>query len=434
MKVLVIGAGISGIAAARRLKAKGATVEILEARDRIGGRAYTRTLGTHPIDIGASWYHDKDYNPLYKIGASKLNFTCVETSYENHQGYGSTGTPYTEEELKKIKTFENRIQQIIETSSMLVQDTSLSSQIFRQFNGMSTEDKILYNQVVNDLIEQEYAISVDELSAKWFDWGFWKYSADALPLSGMIQMVNFLSQNLSITLNCTVQHIDYSGTVIKVQTNQGEKTADKVLVTVPIGVLKHNSIIFNPALPQTKVESIQKINAGSYTKTYLQFPTVFWPAEKDWLTQARPIEQYGQWSEWFSLYRCTGGAKILLGFNAGNFSKTLETTCTDQQITDQAMNALRNLFGSNIPAPISSYTSRWTTDPFSRCSYSSLGVGATPNTRIELQMPVNNKLYFCGEATSAQHASTLKGAYKSGLDAAFYILKNKVPEYFTIET
>lgn len=429
MKVLIIGAGISGLTAAKRLKSRGVDVEIIEAKNRIGGRAYTTMLGDNPIDVGASWFHDYKYNPLYKKGKKTLNFTAIETSYSNYQGYNADGTPHTQEQLTKIATFEKRVQQIIQSSSRMLDDVSLSSQLFRQFNGLTEEDKILYNQVVNDLIEQEYAISTNELSAKWFDWGFWKDSGDVIPINGMIQIVDLLAQGLNITQNCVVQSIDYTSSVVKVQTNLGEKTADKVLVTVPVGVLKSNTISFNPALPSNKITAIQKINMGSYTKTYLEFPSVFWPGERDWLTQAQPIDQFGQWSEWFSLYRCTGGAKILLGFNAGNFSKTLETTCTDQQIIAQAMVSLKKIFGSNIPDPIRTFTSRWYTDPYARGSYSSLGIGATPNTRIDLMMPINNKVYFSGEATSALHASTLKGAYKSGLDVANFIINNTLPVY-----
>jgi len=299
------------------------------------------------------------------------------------------------------------------------------------FNKLSLQDKILYKQVVNDLIEQEYAITTDDLSAKWFDWGFWKDSGDMLLKKGQSEITNLLSRNLQITTNCIVQGIDYTGSQVKVFTNLGEKTADKVLVTVPVGVLKNNSITFTPTLPSKKIEAIQKINMGSYSKLYLEFSSLFWPADKDWITQSRSLEEFGKWTEWFSLYRSTG-AKILLGFNAGNFSKILDETYTDQQIVDEGMNKLRLLFGQNIPNPISTAVSRWYTDPYSKGAYSSLGIGATPNSRIDLLDPVNDKLYFSGEATSPQHASTLKGAYLSGRAAATYMLNNTRPSYIQL--
>jgi monoamine oxidase len=134
----------------------------------------------------------------------------------------------------------------------------------------------------------------------------------------------------------------------------------------------------------------------------------------DWLEYIP--QQAGAWTEWVSFMR-TAKMPILLGFNAAERGKAIEAW-TDQQIVASAMQTLKTIYGSAIPAPVDYQITRWASDPFALGSYSYNPVGATPTMRKELAKPVANKLFFAGEASESDYFSTAHGAYLSGLRAA----------------
>ena len=231
---------------------------------------------------------------------------------------------------------------------------------------------------------------------------------------GFQVIVNHLSEGLNVHVGETVKRVDWTGETVRVVTMRDEYLADKVLVTLPLGILKDKRVEFTPVLPSAKIKAISKLEMGIFNKCYLRFSEVFWPEDIDWLEYI-PAE-HGVWTQWVSLANAVD-QPILLGFNAGNRGREIESW-TDQKIVDSAMQTLHTIFGSGIPAPIDFQITRWSSDPFTLGSYSFNPVGSHPKWRTELAQPVGNKLYFAGEATEQDSFGTAHGAYLSGIRAA----------------
>ena len=190
--------------------------------------------------------------------------------------------------------------------------------------------------------------------------------------------------------------------------------ADRVILTLPIGVLKQGSITFDPKLPAEKTEAIKAIGAGLLNKVALKFPKVFWDPDPHWIT--RLSEEKGDFTSWLNFVPYTG-APVLVAFNAGAFARKIEKA-SDEEIKGKAMAALKTLYGDSIPDPIGVQITRWESDPFAHCSYSFPAVGMTEQTRKDLAAPVAERIFFAGEATSSEYPSTVHGAFLSGLREA----------------
>ena len=260
---------------------------------------------------------------------------------------------------------------------------------------------------------------LQELSAHWFDSAKQYPGNDALFPGGFHVITKHLSQGLRIEMGEEVREIRWQESPIRIVTKEQEFTADRVIVTLPLGVLKAGSIRFVPALPAGKQSAIASLGMGVLNKCYLRFPEVFWPDNVDWLEYI--AEVHGEWTEWVSFVRTTG-QPVLLGFNAGTRGREIEAL-TDEQIVESAMQTLRILYGDDIPEPTDFQITRWASDPFSRGSYSFCSLGSTPEMRRELARPLDGKLFFAGEATSVDYYGTADGACQSGLRVADEVLK-----------
>jgi monoamine oxidase len=189
-------------------------------------------------------------------------------------------------------------------------------------------------------------------------------------------------------------------------------------VTLPQGVLKAGYVTFSPALPEEKLRAIERMRMGILNKVYLRFPRIFWPEEPDMLGYVS--ERKGEWTEWLNIAHYTG-QPVLLAFNAADYGRAIEDL-TDDEIVAAAMATLRTMFGDDIPEPEAALITRWGADPYAHGSYSFMALGANPDHYDDLAAPVGGRVFFAGEATSADFAATVHGAYLSGLRAAEEIL------------
>ena len=189
--------------------------------------------------------------------------------------------------------------------------------------------------------------------------------------------------------------------------------ADKLVLTVPLGVLKAGTIQLNPPLPAEKQTAISRLGMGTLNKCCLRFSRPFWPTTVDWLGQIPSGS--GQWCEWASFAKPLG-QPVLVGFQAGAAAVAMETM-NNADLIASAMESLRGLFGKGIPEPIGAQITRWHSDPFSGGAYSFNALGSTPSDREELAKPLAKRLFFAGEASHPMFG-TVHGAYLSGLRAA----------------
>ena len=419
-RVIVIGAGISGLAAARDLRDRGYDVVVVEGRNRIGGRIWTDTSWNGmPVDLGASWIHGVKGNPLSAL-STQARSRQIATSYSRYRAYNTSGSVLTRMEESAIDNYGNLLIRTIGRSRMGGNDTSIrqvADQLLSQLNSVS-DARTYLNFFLNTEIEHDYSGSASSLSSSWYDNDSEYSGGDALLSLGIGSLTEFLARDLKIELNQTVQSIEWNSSPVRVKTNQGEFTGDRVLVTLPLGVLKSRSVSFVPALPATQQSAIDKLGMGVLNKCVLRFSTVFWPIELDWIGYVP--EKHGQWAEWFS-YRRALYQPLLVGFNAADYGKEIEAL-SDGEIVESAVATLRTIYGSRVPEPVDYLITRWNSDPFSRGSYSFNAVGSVPLMRKELARSQSGRIFFAGEATDQRYFGTAHGAYLSGQRAAAEIV------------
>jgi len=231
---------------------------------------------------------------------------------------------------------------------------------------------------------------------------------------GYSQIVDVLAAGRDIRLDHPVAGIDHSGPTVVVTTESGDTfEADRVVVTVPLGVLKAGAISFNPALPAATRDAIAALDMGILNRTVLLFNEPFWDRDTEWIGYAG--EQPGQWSETLNLYPYLG-RPVLAMFNPGSFGAETEQH-SDAELTSRAVEALEAMFG-DVPEPVDAVSTRWGSDPWTRGSYSYLPVGVEFETYREMSRPVGERLFFAGEATHSRFPSTVHGALLSGRRAA----------------
>ncbi len=420
-RIVVIGAGIAGLAAARTLQNQGHDVQVLEARSRIGGRIWTSTRWQDiPLDLGATWIHGVTGNPITQL-AQQIQAKRLTTSYNKAATYNTNGKVFSASQETQLAALRSKIFAAITKAQNQDPDISIQQAIQALLNAtpVNSETYRWIHFIVNSELEQEYSGSIAALSAQWYDDDSEFGGDDVLFAQGYSTITQFLAQGLRIELNQAVKEIRWNQTPIQVITQNKKFDADRVVVTLPLGVLQANRVLFTPALPSDKRNAIAKLKMGVLNKCYLRFPTVFWPNNVDWIEYISA--QHGEWAEWVSFKR-VANQPILLGFNAADQGKAIEAW-SDQQIVASAMQTLRTIYGANIPEPLDYQITRWASDPFAFGSYSFNSLGSTPKMRDTLAAPLNKQIFFAGEATHRNYFGTTHGAYLSGVRAAEEVLK-----------
>jgi monoamine oxidase len=416
--VLVIGAGIAGLRAAEVLVANGRRVIVLEARDRLGGRIYTDRSWGVPVELGASWIHGVENNPIAALAAAK-GIATQATDYESVM-YGADGKRLGDDALDDI---EDQVADLVESGREGSPDSDepLRAALDRAIDAADLDPSELLDveMGITGSIEHEYATDAVNLSATNFDDGADEAGGDALLPGGYDQVVAAVANGLDVRLGHVVSSVDTSGDRAIVVTSQGTFEAGAVVVTVPLGVLKAGSIQFSPALSEPKSRAIATLGMGALSKSCLRFESQFWPDDAELIDIVPSASRRGQWVESLSL---TGLVDVpaLMMFNAGKFARAVETM-TDAEVIASASAALTPAFPA-VPAPTGLLRSTWSVDPFSLGSYSFIGVGASLADRDALAAPEGRR-FFAGEACSHDHAGTVHGAYTSGEAAANAVLR-----------
>ncbi len=289
-RVVVVGAGAAGLAAASALVEEGVEVVVLEARDRIGGRVWTDEVDGLVVDLGASWIHGVDGNPLTEL--------AEEVDAAQHP------FDYDDAEVRLVGDDVDAFE-------------------------------------VTATIEHEYAADVADLSPDAAEEGEELGGGDVLLPEGYVDLLDPLLADVDVRLGAAVESVTVVDGGVVVAGAWGEEAADGVIVTVPLGVLKAGTIRFDPPLPDGVAGAVDRLGMGLLDKLVVVFDDVFWPEETALLNivPARP----GEWVEWVNLLPVTGEA-ALMGFNAGSVAAAMAER-DDEAVLASALDALAAAFG-----------------------------------------------------------------------------------------
>jgi monoamine oxidase len=430
--IVVIGAGMAGIAAARTLHDAGYSVKIFEARERIGGRTYTDYSLGIANDLGAAWIHGPIANPMTAL-ARQFGVATQYTDFDNRYGnsvmaFDTDGTPLDMDEYTYgLRHFGGAYDRFF--TSILFERPGVDVRSLADLYKLGLPDVEKLSETARkgfyyaSVIRMQYGDAADLHEIDWrLTNRYVKLPGGdlILPGGGYGRIVAGLAAGLSIETGVVVECIEYGDSGVRIVTNQGEVRCDRVAITVPLGVLKAGTIVFAPELPAQKQAAIVRIGYGNYEKLALKFPYQFWPQEPQrfsYLSGADPE----LFTSWLNMAHYTG-VPILVASHAG--SRACHTNrWHDETLVGEALMVLRKLFGPDTPEPVAYVRTCWELDPFSRGSYSFPKVGGQADDRLDLAEPVCGRLFFAGEATHPRYFATVHGAYETGIRAAREIIQ-----------
>ncbi|MBB3605888.1 monoamine oxidase [Mycolicibacterium sp. BK556] len=404
--VVVVGAGFSGLAAARRLADAGVRVTVLEARDRIGGRTRTDTSLGVPIDIGASWIHGTENNPLTKL-AQDVGAKTVPTDFEDFILVDHNGTVDPKAAAASVDEWHRIIEKLDELSG----DAPSTETVADGLVGVADMNDPLVAWNVTSRIAGEYAADPDQMSLRWLGSEEQFKGPDVILPGGYTQLSQHLAKGLDIRQGTEVTRISHGGSQVRLDTSQGAITADRVIVTVPLGVLKAGAITFDPPLPEAKSKAIERLGFGLLNKVVVAFDKPFWPESTPMIGlvgKNQPVTDLVNGLVF-------ADKPLLVGLRGGQAAWSRESM-SDQDAVNELITAI------DAPKPTGSIVTRWGTDKYALGSYSFIAVGSSPDDMHALGEPVGERLLFAGEATNPEWFGTVHGAYLSGQREADRIL------------
>ncbi|WP_036255279.1 flavin monoamine oxidase family protein [Methylocapsa acidiphila] len=396
-EVVVIGAGASGLGAAARLAAAGVALVVLEARDRIGGRAWTRRIGGHALDLGCGWLHSADRNPWTRIAeAAGLTLDRTDPVWTSQ----SLDLGFSREDQDAFQAAAERFQTRLAAVDPNGPDFAAARLL---------EPGCPWNPLIDAESSFMNGAELDRVSAK--DLSFYADSGlNWRVREGFGATIACMGAGLPIALDCAVSLVDHSGRNLRVETSRGALTTKAVIVTVPTSLLAAGSIRFQPELRE-KVEAASALPLGLADKLVMTLDAA----------EALPIDGHlfgdPRKTATGSYHLRPFGRPLIEGFFGGALAHDLEAEGPGAFLTF-AVGELAGLFGENIRARLRlvSETS-WARDQFAGGSYS-YALPGRADARACLAAPVDERLFFVGEACSARDFTTAHGAYATGVEAA----------------
>ncbi len=403
---VIIGAGAAGLAAARVLMAAGKTVVVVEARNRIGGRAYTesRSLG-QPFDHGCQWLQGP--SDLPHIALAQANGMRLEKfSGANEQVYRNGTRAATAQARQYWSTF-GKIEAAADSASGDVSVGSLVDKTWPWFETAAAWFGPL-----------DFGVDLDHLSAADYN-AYADYEVDYLVRDGLGELAARYGADIPVSLSTKVHAIDWSGGGVRIETSSGTITATACILTVPVGVLAARHIRFVPELPEEKLSAIEHLPMGLLEKIGLRFDGERFGLADSALTTV--LKSGSDAREQCQFLSFPTGHDYVVGFVGGSFGWEIAKQGEAAAI-DFAVEEFVRAVGSDARKHLtSSVFTGWAEDPNCEGAYSALLPGGAGSREV-LAEPLADRLYFAGEATSPDLPALFAGAHLSGVQAAAQVL------------
>jgi monoamine oxidase len=412
--VAIVGAGAAGLAAAHLLLQAGKRIAVLEARSRIGGRAFTDTSLGIPFDAGARYIHWGETNPWTQIAQEQslalINDDALINGFEIYRN----GSPLPQDERIQRRRGFSLFSQALKNVSQNGSDQSLMDIVK---NASSEAHMAAQNMARFSLGEEPERVSLRDYDALWAgdDW---------IVKGGYGALVARYGTHIPVMRDCALTHVRHNANGVTLDTSRGTLKARHVILTVPIGVLQAESIRFTPPLTKTFQDALNGIQMGALTKIALNCPLNSLPLARPDMIALRGNGSHEQALSLEFETHDTGvlALAILGGDHARDVCREGEAATLDLMRT-----VLADIFGNDLKTKISQQTSHgrlanWWNDPFTKGSYSIVKPHQT-GIREALRQPMMNRLYYAGEATaSTGGAMTVGGATLEGIRAAQAVL------------
>ncbi|MBI3199127.1 MAG: FAD-dependent oxidoreductase [Rhodospirillales bacterium] len=399
--VAIIGAGVAGLAAARALMAAGKSVQVIEARARTGGRAFTdSTTFGFAFDHGAQWIEAGKINPAMAIVREAAAKAILDQS---EQAICVAGKELSKEDYERFEKIAHEATRKIAEALKNQPDVAVGRLLVAQ----DPLERLAY-AMVGPL---EQGVENGELSARDFT-----RQPEAEPqyaiAEGMGAMIARWGTKVPVKFDARVVRVDSTGAQVTIETTAGQMRARAAIVTLPTGVLATGKIGFAPQLSAAKREAIAQLPMASFNKVAILFArrVIDAPAGRNVTALTRKELAFD------AIVR-PANREAALVFVGGALARALEEEGGRAAVTF-AVSALAEIYGNDLRGAVAkSHATQWGRDPYATGSWSVARPGHA-DKRAVLAQPHHDRVFFAGEATDPVWATRVGGAYASGLRAA----------------
>ena len=402
--IAIVGAGAAGIAAAEQVAASGLSGLLLEARDRLGGRGHTIESSVGPIDLGCEWLHSADQNPLVaRFEALGLPIDKTPPPWSNI----ADSPVFSREERAQFGEAFLALDMRIEAAAHDGGPDRAASELLdptSRWNPLLNAFSAFYNGAEFDQVSLHDYAAYDDTEVNWRVRG--GYGA---------ALTRLAPPRLPMRLSCPVSMIRHDGPRVVLETPSGDVSATVAIICVPTPILTTGALRFMPALPD-KLDAAAGLPLGLADKVFLRLdePEAF-PPETQVYGDPR-VTATGAY-HLRPLHR-----PMIEVFLGGAHARALEGQGPGAAAAF-AIDGLVDIYGSGVRSKVHVMAeTAWASDPFAGGSYSHALPGHA-GSRAVLAAPVDQRLFFAGEACSQRAFSTAHGAWLTGQEAAQMAIK-----------
>jgi len=429
-RVVVVGAGIAGLAVANALGHAGVPTVVLEARDRIGGRLHTLDLAGSPVDMGGSWIHTPIGNPLTALaehlGVERrpADITDGLVGWDPRVGWLPPAECERISELA-FRRFDEALPGLAEALGPTApMDVAVDRFVADHWPDPAEPGARHLAALLRNVIEADASGALEDLAIDGYPANGLFYEGSEVgdaPLGGYARLLAPLAAGLDVRTGQPVVSIAVRADGVEVATMEGAvHAASHVVVTVPLGVLKAGAISFDPPLPDDRRAAIARLGFGGFEKVAAKFGRRSCPDAQ--VPGVAILPSHGEPSiAWLVNLDPLVGEPVVVALAYGSRTGVLRDVPLEAAF-ERVEGVIEAMAGRRLPPPEAAARSCWSADPYTRGAYTFLGAGSTPDDLEDLGRPICGRLLFAGEATGHARVGFADGAFSSGIREAKRLL------------